>query len=178
MENREALTIARNFVDLMRATPTGKRVPAFGMTGPKGVGKSYIAWATVRELRDLRIPAMGYTISQMVRAIMRVRKDEHKWDELFERLITVPVLFIDDLGKEYIRKDADNFVESFMFDVIDERTNRCLPTLVTSNFDPVALEQRRYAEHEKMQSIIDRLNKGFAKGSRWLEMGGQSRRVF
>jgi DNA replication protein DnaC len=172
--NAEAVSRAQQFVQDMIATPSGQGVAAFGMFGKRGSGKTYIGYGIVRALRAARIPAMIYTFSQIDRAIKATFGHDDKTAELFERLVTAPLLVIDDIGKEHTR-DGSSWSDSQFYDIVDERYLRMLPILVTSNFDPQELELVRYAKADRSLAVIDRLHEMFS--CEWLNVAGESRRV-
>lgn len=175
-DNHVGITAARAMLEALKVQPDGEGISAFGLCGPKGVGKTYIAYGLVRALRDLGIPALAYTVGQMDRAVKATFGDEKKREALFSRLVSTPLLVIDDLGKEYARSDG-TWTDSFLFDVVDERYLAMLPVVVTSNFTPDVLEQHRYKDSDRLQAILDRLHEIFDGGRSWLLLEGDTRRV-
>src|SRR6185503_9804295 len=63
------------------------------------------------------------------------------YDEQFDFLRTVPVLILDDLGTE----SATPWAREKLYQLINHRYNYRLPTVVTSNLKPEAIEPRIYS---------------------------------
>ncbi len=73
--------------------------------------------------------------------------------EIVERLATVGLLILDDLGAEQVREQGDgSWVADRLFQIIGKRHAEELPTIFTSNLNPEQLERRigkRLAERIK-----------------------------
>jgi DNA replication protein DnaC len=171
--NARAHRACAALVTAMTAEPSGKRVQGFGLYGDRGVGKSHLSYATVRTLRAIGIPAVIFTLPDLDLVLGDLYGDRVRQRELRELLIRAPLLVIDDLGKE--RKTAeDNVLGEFFAHVIDKRWLATLPVMVTTNFDPIDLEAKRYAGMDRFQAGLDRLRDIF--GSNWIPVAGTSRR--
>lgn len=105
--------------------------------GPGGVGKTWELAAIVRLLltdERRRVPATMITVAEMLKAL-RPNADGASDIGQFQ---CAPVLGLDDLGLE----KQSEWTEEQLFMVADYRHNRNLPTIITSNLPPAALEQR------------------------------------
>jgi len=76
--------------------------------------------------------------------------------DVFNAYLTVPLLVIDDVGKE----KASEWTLATLYSIIDGRYERALPIIVTTNYQPQNLAQRITplgSDHETATAIIDRL---------------------
>jgi DNA replication protein DnaC len=63
------------------------------------------------------------------------------YDVRFEAIREIPLLILDDLGTE----NTTPWAREKLYQIINHRYNRKLPTVITSNRDPVALEPRIFS---------------------------------
>jgi DNA replication protein DnaC len=155
-----------------KAEPSGVGLSGFGLVGPKGTGKTWLAVALVRDLRAAGIPAMLYTVSDLLAAIQANWGDERKEAAFREMLVTCPLLVLDDLGKEPYKKNSWSL--STLFDVVNARWNRDLPIVVTANATAQETLTKKYAGDDVFDAIVDRLEGIFDLA--WSEVSGDSRR--
>lgn len=102
--------------------------------GSVGTGKTHLAAAIANELTDRGIPVLFGTFIDHLQKI----KDEFNHtslDTYLSRMKSIPMLVIDDLGKE---KKTD-WSQQTLFDVINYRYEHMLPTIITTNFDDTEL---------------------------------------
>lgn len=102
--------------------------------GGVGVGKTHLAAAIANELIDRGIPVLFGTFIDHLQKI----KDEFNHasiDTYLSRMKSIPMLVIDDLGKE--RKSE--WTQQVLFDVINYRYEHLLPTIITTNFTDAEL---------------------------------------
>lgn len=92
-------------------------------------------------------------------------------DEIVRRLIGVPLLILDDLGKEE-RRDL-NFIQRIMFSIIDGRYRANKPMVVTTNKS--GEELLRYLGDGHFSACLDRLEE-MCDGNKW-EIVAESYRV-
>lgn len=105
--------------------------------GPGRVGKTWEMAAIVRALlvdETRRVPATMVPVTTMLDAL---RPNQDGASDIGQYQCA-PVLAIDDLGSE----KGTEWTEEQLFRVADYRHNRNLPTIVTSNLPPKALEDR------------------------------------
>ncbi len=105
-----------------------------------GVGKTHLVCAIVKRLieRCQNInPVLYVTEPDMLGRIRKTynhRDGEETEDEVMRRLSTVPLLIVDDVGKEEV---ADpRFVQRVWFSIINTRYDNLLPVVITANLDP------------------------------------------
>jgi len=120
------------------------------LVGPSGVCKTRIAWRIVRREFDAgrRVVAMKAHRFGLEAVELQTTRGFKDW---FDRLVRAPLLFVDDLGKGRFT-DA---VESHFFGLIDERTERGRPLIVTTNSTGGALASRMSAD--RGEPIVRRL---------------------
>ena len=98
--------------------------------GGVGTGKTHLAAAIANVLIERGIPTLFGTFVDHLQKI----KDEFNnttLDTYLSKMKTIPMLVIDDLGKE--RKS--DWTQSILFDVINYRYEHMLPTIITSNLN-------------------------------------------
>lgn len=96
--------------------------------GPYGNGKTHLAAAVSNVLIDRGIPVLfGTFISHLEN--LREEIDHTGQKTYLSRMKTIPMLVIDDLGKE--KKSA--WTQQVLFDVINYRYEHLLPVIITTN---------------------------------------------
>lgn len=125
------------------------------IVGPVGTGKTHLAAAVCRELQSAH---RGFRMLSGVQLLERYRAcfdGEATETDVTAGLVGVPVLVIDDLGKE---SPTDWAVER-IFRVVDERYNREKPLIVTSQFERPQLIKRlsRGGDAENAIALVSRL---------------------
>jgi DNA replication protein DnaC len=102
--------------------------------GPKGTGKTTLAAGIANALLHAGQGVMfltGLNLLNHLRATFSPTS-EITYDELSARANTVPVLVLDDYG----RHKASEWAMDQMFNLINNRYNEELPTVITSNLHP------------------------------------------
>lgn len=129
--------------------------PSVGLyiTGPSRAGKSHCASALAKAF-----VASGYrTILTTSLALLDDVKASFDGDAKTgaTRFASCDVLIIDDIGKE----NANSWVMTTLFQIINERYERMKPTIVTSQYSPDELCRRmsRSGERESAIAITERL---------------------
>ena len=113
------------------------------MLGPYGVGKTHLAAAIAHEALirgDDVLFAVVPDLLDHLRATFGPQSTI-SYDERFEFLRTVSLLILDDLGTE----SATPWAREKLYQLINHRYNNRLPTVVTSNLKPDAIEPRIYS---------------------------------
>ena len=119
----------RDFAGIRRNSNNG-----VGLTGPVGTGKTHLLAAISNNLF-----ARGITVCFvcMPDLIAELRAAMAESNGVLERKIelasTVDVAFLDDLGKEIVRDQASEWVQTQYFRIINHRYLNRLPTLFSSN---------------------------------------------
>ena len=111
------------------------------ITGPVGVGKTYLMAAMIRHYiyegyECQRISFDNFCIE--LRSIMMPNSNISEWD-MIEPLKNVDKLFIDDLGLR--AKEESDYAYVILYSVLNKRQERLLPTFVSSNKNLVRLNE-------------------------------------
>ena len=128
----------------------------FMITGAKGTGKTHIAAAIANYLLNIGTAVICITERNLFDRIRRTYS-EHG-DESAVRIVyeTVPLLIIDDLGKE----KPTEWTLATLYAIIDGRYDRAMPIVVTTNYDEDSLVRRLTPAGEDKttaEAIVDRL---------------------
>ena len=99
------------------------------LVGGVGSGKTHLAAAIANTLIDRGIPVLFSTFPDHLEHI-REEYDHTGKKEYLAKMKTVPMLVLDDLGKE--RKTE--WTQNILFDVINYRYEHLLPVIITTNF--------------------------------------------
>lgn len=152
MSNRKAYTRAKEYA---KGLVIGKRDSLF-ITGNVGTGKTHLAASVANYLIENDIRVKFGTLINLLGEI----KDSYKSDSETEGFIMdtyskVPLLIIDDLGKE---KPSEWVLEK-LFTIINNRYERNLPIVITTNYNREQLAERlaNGSNYVIAESIISRL---------------------
>lgn len=114
---------------------SGRGLMLYGATG---LGKTRMLWMLLKHItiHDRFCSWLFYSSTSLARELTvsysfdrtNLRQSPQ---ELHHKLINIPILCIDDFGKERLTPR----IESELFDIIRERTDELKPILFTSNFD-------------------------------------------
>lgn len=106
------------------------------LTGSTGLGKTFLLRAMAERLieRDVKV-----LIISAYRMLEILRKSYFENDEGAEELIEAEVLMIDDLGSEPLMQ---NVTVEQLFYLLNERQNRNLSTVISTNLDMAKLRER------------------------------------
>ena len=131
---REAADSARKFAK----SPKGWLV----LNGPPGAGKTHLAAAIANDLLRRKQPALFLNVPDLLNFLREAFRPKGANDPSFEqRLRTIrdfPVLILDDWGAHSDTPWADEQ----LYLILNHRTERNLPTVVTSNLPMEDLEPR------------------------------------
>lgn len=117
------------------------------LIGSVGSGKTHLAAAIANDFVERGIPAMFGTFQTHLENI-RNEFDRTGEKKYLSEIKNVPVLVIDDLGKE--RKTE--WTQSVLYDVVNYRYEHLLPIIFTTNFNMT--DFANYVEH----AVFSRLN--------------------
>lgn len=106
------------------------------LSGASGCGKTHIAAAVVNRILERGQPALFVVVPDLLDHLRSAYQPgaELRYDDLFERVRSAPVLVLDDLGTQA----PTPWAQEKLFQLMNHRFNSRLPTIVTTN---LALEQ-------------------------------------
>jgi len=140
-QKQAAVNVAHEFVEVFE---TDRRAQGLFFYGSVGTGKTHLAAAIANEVMTrLMAPVLFGTSTALLSRIKSGWADKSD-EEALNMLCTVPLLIIDDLGKEYAKRNADgwSWVHEQLYHVINRRYEDYLPVIVTTNFDLPELEKK------------------------------------
>lgn len=110
------------------------------LTGPVGTGKTHLAACLVNELVSREVRVLFGNVLDLLGRLRRSYDGDAQEEEwrILDELATVPLLVIDDLGKEKVSE----WVEQTLYRIVDMRYRDNRPLVVTSNFILSELEKR------------------------------------
>lgn len=121
-----AKALALKFV----GNPTGNLI----FHGACGRGKTHLACAIANRLRSAGTPVCFTTGPNLFNAIADRMAENHSYQDFLKRMYATPLLILDDIDKV----PPTAFRQQVYFEVLNKRTNRGLPTILTTN---VALKE-------------------------------------
>lgn len=162
-DNKRAAVVARRYADSFdsllpkRGEPEPGRNGLF-ISGPPGTGKTHIAAAIANHLIAQGRPVVCMTMIDLLERIKRTFSrgdiDEGSVLKIYK---TVPLLVIDDMGKE----PPTEWAISTVYNIINGRYEAYLPTIVTTNYDTETLTSRMTTRDTRddttARATIDRL---------------------
>ena len=126
------------------------------ITGGVGTGKTHLAASIANYLIENEIPVIFGTLITLLNDI----KDTYKIDgdcesDVIEKYSKIPMLIIDDLGKE---RPSEWTLEK-LFTIVNNRYENNLPIIITTNYNKEKLRKRLLCNNneEIVDSIISRL---------------------
>lgn len=130
----------------------GEEQESLLLTGPVGVGKTYLSSAVANVAVASKRTVVYFTFSEFLDLVrMHKFEDDEQYRLGVQRLLDADLIILDDLGAEKVT----DFVGQELFNIINHRMNRNLPVVVSTNLDPSAIEET-YG-----QRIASRLLNGF-----------------
>ena len=128
-----ALSVMQEFVaDVIARKDKGRGLI---LSGSVGTGKTHLAAAAAITLMGAGFETVYGTASAILGEIKKSWKDDTDHD-VVGRLCSVPLLVIDDLGKEYSKRvDGWSWAQEQFFQVINARYENYFPVVITTNFN-------------------------------------------
>ena len=161
---------------------TAKFRVGMGLWGESGVGKSHLAAICANAAIDAGVLTIYIGVRRMLDTIKdcynpSLEREENGATELrmIKRYANVPVLVLNDLGKEQLTP----WSVSMLYAIMDDRWEQGRPLIVTSNLDWPALSARYAAplagaDPSTGSAMMDRI--AGMTGMPWIEIKGDSQR--
>ena len=148
-ENKNAALNCQKYAHTIRTkqpsnTPNPGRNGLF-ITGPKGTGKTHLVAAIANQLMNQGIPVICMTMIDLLERIKSTYTDARQrfggyYDaaDVLDAYTDVPLLIIDDLGKE----QPTEWAISRIYAIINARYEALMPTIITTNYSEAELLRR------------------------------------
>lgn len=135
------------------------------VTGPSGVGKSFLAHALGHQACMMQLKT-GYRPASRLMADLRLAKADGTYLKELKKLANTPLLIIDDFGLQ----SFDNSAREMLMDIIDDRFTRASTIIATQL--PVSTWYEVIGEGTIADAILDRI----VNSSHRIELKGESLR--
>lgn len=126
-----AKTLALDYCEAFPAHPK----PDMLLTGPSGLGKTFLLRAMVRRVLDKGETAALVTAFELTERM----RAHHRGDGSLDDLMRVPLLALDDLGTEPM---FENVSIPYLYSLINHRQSAGLGTIVATNLTPGEIKAR------------------------------------
>jgi DNA replication protein DnaC len=140
------------------------------LSGPVGTGKTYLTACLVNHLIEKEIRVLFGNVLDLLGRIRKSYDPETQEEEwrIMDEMAAVPLLIIDDLGKEKVRP----WVEQTLYHIVDARYRENKALVVTSNYSLGDLEKRYEEVGPALASRISEMCEGrFLGGQDWRKAG-------
>lgn len=152
--SRAALSVCEAYANEL---PVGKTLNLVLM-GESGLGKTFLLDAVTRRAQEKDVPAARKTAFEALEAMRAYHFGENGQDNEFSRMLTVPLLALDDLGTEPMLK---NITVEYLFTLLNERMAARRHTAIATNLTMSDLAQR-YGERV-LSRLMDRTKGEFIR---------------
>lgn len=135
---QDAYQKAQAFVECFEKNNEGRGMIIFGNSG---IGKTHLVAAVANEIIERYDTEVSFEVgTSMFTNLLLATIPEKK--EYINRLKNIPLLILDDMGKEKVSE----WNRSTLFDIVNYRYDNMLPTIITSNLNLAELETALTAE--------------------------------
>jgi DNA replication protein DnaC len=136
---------------------SGANVRQLWISGKRGVGKTYALAAMLNAATGRMIPGRLVSITAIIKELQATfdRDREERTATLLGRYENTPLLVLDDIDKMYMT----DWSTTFLFDLVNARSERRLPTFTSSNLTPQKIlgAVHNDIQREQVGAAIDRL---------------------
>lgn len=115
-----------------------KDSPSLFFQGGTGLGKTHISLSIANEVAKKGYGVLYNSVQNFLTAIEKEHFGNEKDGDTLLSLLECDLLILDDLGTEFLTQ----FNTSVLYNVINTRYINSLPTIISSNLSPRALEER------------------------------------
>lgn len=147
-DNQKACRVCKTYADTFREklpknNPEPGRNGLF-ITGPKGTGKTHLAAAIANQLMQQGTAVICMTMIDLLDRIKQTYEQSRQYGgetsegNVLSAYKTVPLLVIDDMGKE----PATEWAVSKVYAIINARYEAYMPTIITTNYSDAELVRR------------------------------------
>jgi DNA replication protein DnaC len=159
-KDTSALMTVKKFMD------APKEAWCLVLAGPKGCGKStagaYYLWDKTKLMSSAPPKSMRWWTAARVARVSG-------FNDHLEKMMSVPLMVIDDLGVEYL--DKNGYFNHRLDELIDDRYSNYRKTIITTNLNANDFQTRYGAR------VADRIREGFKHGGGYVEFNEMSLRA-
>lgn len=124
--------------------------------GDCGVGKTHLMACMINELNKKNMPCILTNFFEISKIIRNAYEKQESDIIVFNKLSTIPFLFIDDLGTETVQKNGtDNWLQDVVYDILNKRYMKQLPTIFSSNLTFDELKQNKGLLNKTIDRIYE-----------------------
>lgn len=135
--DRSAMERILNYTKKYASTFTTKS-DSILIFGDTGLGKTHISLAIANEVIQSGYSVIYDSVINLLREIEKEHFSHNSSSDTLDLILDVDLLILDDLGTEFESK----FYNSVIYNIVNTRINRKLPTIISTNMDFSAISAR------------------------------------